>query len=232
MRILHSIHHFLLARSFYPLLLASGLALGLLYGRQRLSGTTSYSFLVWNLFLAWIPYSISLAMVVLARRWPARRWTLALVGIMWFGFLPNAPYLITDLKYLRYNVDAPLIYDIGLLITAALTGCFLAVASLRMVQELVRTRYGSLASWLFVLATVGFSGFGIYIGRVLRWNSWDVLLNPRALLADVLPRAANPLAHPELLGITAIFAAIFLICYSMVPAVGHTHAQESGRKSF
>lgn len=223
---LHSLHRVLLQRSFYPLLLATALSSALLLGRVRLSGTPGYIFLFWNIFLAWVPYLVSLAMTALHQQAPLRRWTLALLGAIWFCFLPNAPYLITDLMHLRHNADAPLIYDVGMLASVAWTGTFLAVASLRMVQTLVRRAYGAAISWLFVLMVVGCSGFGIYLGRVLRWNSWDVLMNPRAVLADVLPRAFNPLDHPELPGITIIFAAIFLICYSTFPNAGAASAAE------
>ncbi len=173
---LRSLHRVLRLRSFYPLLLATALAGALLLGRMRLSGTSSYSFLFWNIFLAWVPYLVSLAMVALHQQAPLRRWTLALLGAIWFCFLPNAPYLITDLMHLRHNAEAPLIYDVGMLASVAWAGTFLAVASLRMVQTLVRQAYGAVISWLFVLTVIGFSGFGIYLGRMLRWNSWDVLV--------------------------------------------------------
>ncbi|HYF61839.1 MAG TPA: DUF1361 domain-containing protein [Herpetosiphonaceae bacterium] len=224
MATLRSLHRFLLRCSFYPLILATALASALLLGRMRLSGTGTYGFLFWNITLAWIPYLASLALVATQRHAP-RRWATALLGLIWFCFLPNAPYLITDLMHLRYNAEVPLIYDVGMLASAAWTGSFLAVASLRMVQALVRQAYGGLVSWLFVLLAIGSSGFGIYLGRVLRWNSWDVVMNPRAVLADVLPRAANPLAHPELPGITIIFAAIFLICYTF-PSAGAANAAD------
>ena len=220
MATLRSLHRLLLRCSFYPLLLATGLAGALLLGRMRLSGTDTYHFLFWNIMLAWIPYLVSLAMLVLQRHAPQRRLTRGLLAAIWFCFLPNAPYLITDLMHLRYNVEVPLIYDVGMLASVAWAGTFLAVVSLRMVQALVRAAYGAAVSWLFVLVVIGCSGFGIYLGRVLRWNSWDVVMNPRAVLADVLPRAVNPLAHPELPGITLIFAAIFLICYSTFPVAG------------
>ena len=226
MATLRSLHQVLRLRSFYPLFLATALSGALLLGRMRLSGTSSYIFLFWNIFLAWIPYLVSLAMLALHQQAPLRRRTLAALGAVWFCFLPNAPYLITDLMHLRHNAGVPLIYDVGMLASVAWTGSFLGVASLRMVQNLVRQAYGAVIGWLFVLTVVGCSGFGIYLGRVLRWNSWDVVLNPGAVLADVLPRAANPLAHPELPGITIIFAAIFLICYSTFPNAGGLSASE------
>lgn len=226
MATLRPLHRALLRCSFYPLALATGLASALLLGRMRLSGTATYSFLFWNMLLAWIPYLVSLALLAMRRHAPGSRWTLALLAMIWFCFLPNAPYLITDLMHLRYNAEVPLIYDVGMLASAAWTGSFLAVASLRMVQSLVGQAYGALVSWVFVLVVIGCSGFGIYLGRVLRWNSWDVVMNPGAVLADVLPRAANPLAHPELPGITIIFAAIFLICYSTFPNAGAANAAD------
>ena len=144
---LRSAHRFLAQHSFYPLVLSSALACGILAARAYLSHSPTYIFLVWILFLAWVPYYWSLwaasdpapppGPLVAADR--ARRAVAAV--------LPNAPYIVTDFVHLRARAPIPLWFDIGLIAIFAWSGCFLAVASLRIMQALVGAtrRRGELA---------------------------------------------------------------------------------------
>jgi len=70
----------------------------------------------------------------------------------------------------------------------AWTGCFLGVTSLQMMHSVVRRRIGRLWSWFFVITTLGLSGVGIYLGRFLRFNSWDILFRPGRLLGDIFKK--------------------------------------------
>lgn len=117
-------HRFLARQSLYPLACASALALGLLAGRAYLSQSRHYSFLVWNLLLAWVPYLISLGMAAAWHLRPRAGWRLALPGALWLIFLPNAPYLVTDFVHLRSLKPIPLWYDIGMLASFAWAGAF------------------------------------------------------------------------------------------------------------
>ncbi len=180
-----------------------------------ISRTLTYAFLVWNLFLAWVPYLSGLWAASLHQRYPARWWMLMIPGALWLSFFPNAPYIVTDFLHLqeRERAPIPLWYDIGMFTVFAWTGLLLAVFSLRTMQTLVKSFLGSAASWLFVIGSLGLSGLGIYIGRFLRWNSWDLLLHPHSVLADVIIRLANPWNHPGTLGVTFLFGAFLLVCY-------------------
>jgi uncharacterized membrane protein len=178
-----------------------------------LSGSRTYDFLVWNLFLAWMPYLYGLWAASIHARRPGRPWRLAIPGALWLLFFPNAPYIVTDLIHLHHFGAFPVWYDTGLLAAFAWAGCFLAVASLQTMQTLVKAFVGGAASWLFVLSTVGLGGLGIYLGRFLRWNSWDLVLQPRGVLNDVMTRLANPFDHPQTFGVTFMFAAFLLVCY-------------------
>jgi uncharacterized membrane protein len=199
--------------SAVPVLLSSCLAVGLLAGRAYRGHSIAFGFLVWNLILAWIPYLSSLWADYLHARHPGRWWQLLLPGALWLAFFPNAPYIITDFWHLRERAPIPLWYDIGLLSAFALTGLFLAVYSLRTMQRLVRSYVGLFPSWLFAAAVLGLGGLGVYLGRFLRWNSWDLLLNPQSVWADVTARLADPLGHPQTFGVTILFAAILWVCY-------------------
>jgi len=95
----------------------------------------------------------------------------------------------------------------------ALSGLFLAVFSLRIIHDLVQQHLGAILGWLFVAAALGLGGLGIYLGRFLRWNSWDLVFHPRGVLTDVAVRLADPLAYPQAMGVTVLFAAILFVCY-------------------
>jgi uncharacterized membrane protein len=174
--------------------------------------------LVWNLFLAWIPYLTSLGTSCLYQPRLQRWWYLLFPSLVWLLFLPNAPYIITDFLHLQARPPVPLWYDIGLISIFAWTGLFLAVFSLRVMQRLVKTSAGSLAGWLFVVGVIGLSGLGVYIGRFLGWNSWDLLLRPQVVLVDIVARLAHPLEYPATFGVSFIIAMFLLICYLTITA--------------
>jgi uncharacterized membrane protein len=216
---IRSLHHFLVQHAFYALALSSAFAIAILIGRVLRAQQGSYLFLVWNLFLAWVPYGWSLWAASLQRRFPRDWWRLLPPGALWLLFFPNAPYIITDFVHLRERPPVPLWYDIGLLAAFAWSGCFLAVVSLHTIQRLVRQLCGALASWLFVIASVGLSGLGVYLGRFERWNSWDLLLSPHDVLAAAARPILFPLSHVRPLGASAMFATILMVCYVMFLAV-------------
>jgi uncharacterized membrane protein len=215
---LRQTHSFLARHALYPVLLSSALAATLFAGRIYLSRTIVFAFLGWNLILAWIPYLLSLWADHLQRCYPRYWWGLFVPGALWLAFLPNASYIVTDLGHLAERPPVPLWYDIGMLAAFALTGLFLAVLSLRVMQRIARHYAGSIVSWLFVLAVTGLSGLGVYLGRFLRWNSWDLLLNPRSVLADVAVRLADPLAHRQTFGVTFLFGALLFVSYLALTA--------------
>src|SRR5687767_3072197 len=190
------LHGILAAHRFYALLASSALAAVLLAGRFSLSGKPTLAFLAWNLTLAWIPWLCSTA------AWAARsRAGTVVAGTIWLAFLPNAPYLVTDFLHLRPRAPIPLWYDIALLAAFAWAGCLLAVVSLRAMHVLVTRRFGAAAGWAFVGGAAGLTGLGIYIGRFLRWNSWDLAVRPGAVLEDLLVRTFSPDAAPRIIGV-------------------------------
>jgi uncharacterized membrane protein len=106
-----------------------------------------------------------------------------------------------------------------MLLAFAWSGCFLAVVSLQTMQRLVRRLYGGLVSWLFVGVSAGLSGLGVYLGRIERWNSWDLLLYPHDVLSDAVKPILFPLSHIQPLAVSGMFSAILLICYVMFISV-------------
>jgi uncharacterized membrane protein len=189
--------------------------------RVAYSGSPHYGALVWNLFLAWIPLVVAV-MVYDGFRRGASWLPLLLGGSLWLLFFPNAPYIVTDLKHLRTWDGMPIWYDVVLASAAAWAGLALGFVSLYLMQAVVRRLVGTVNAWFFVLAVLGLSSFGIYLGRFQRWNSWDLFVQPQALLADVWMPIAHPFDHPRTVAVTVLFtaflAATYLVFYSFLTA--------------
>ena len=205
-----------------PLLLVLGLSLALSFAliavRILLTGRLQFTFLLWNLFLAAIPFGLSAALTLAARP-PAGRLLLP-VGAVWLLFFPNAPYLITDLFHLVPRRGVPYWYDLALIMSCAWNGLMLAFASLLDMHTLVRQRLGFWAGWGFVTLALGLSAFGVYLGRYLRYNSWDILSNPFTLFYDIVQRLLHPFHNWQTWGVTVVFWAFLLIAYATVRLLG------------
>ncbi len=183
--------------------------------RYLATGDASYRNLVWNLVLAWVPFALALALYDGDAR---RRSPLALLalGLLWLLFLPNAPYLVTDFFLVRYVGGVDIWLDVVMVATFAWTGLLLGFVSLYLVHVVVRRRAGRVAGWSLALSALALSSFGIYLGRVLRWNSWDFFLQPLTLLADVWARLSDPLAHADTVKITFALTCFLTAAYAVV----------------
>ena len=208
-----NIHRYLSRQLLYPILLSTLLAVSLYAARVFFSRAFDYDNLVWNLYLAWLPYVFALTAGLLNFMLPRSWWLLIVPGILWLAFFPNAPYILTDFLHLEDRPSIPLWYDILLLASFAWTGCFLAVASLRTMQILIKEYMGLIASWLFVAVALALGGLGIYLGRFSRWNSWDLVFQPREVLFEVASRIVNPLSNLQFYGFTFLFTAFLLVMY-------------------
>lgn len=196
------------------LTLVSGLCTAMVVARVVYTGSLNHVFLVWNLILAWIPLLCAFAASGLYARKSAMSRTAALLCAgLWLIFLPNALYVITDLIHLRPTEGVPIWFDLGLLFSFAWTSLFLGFVSLYLMQNLVGRAAGSLAGWLFVLVTLGLSGFGIYLGRFLGWNSWDIFFSPWSLMADIWSRLRHPLAHYGTFAFSLLYSVFFVSAY-------------------
>ena len=190
---------------------ASAVCIALVVARWFYAQVPDYGFMIWNLFLAWIPFVMAFIAYRLHRT--RKRWGFLIAGcaLIWLLFLPNAPYMLTDLVHLRYRDDTLIWYDLLLLLWFAWTGFMLGFGSIYLMQGVVTDLLGAFAGWTLAIGSIGLTSFGIYLGRFLRWNSWDVLRNPTALFADIYYRFRHPIAHFH----THVFwlmLALFLVC--------------------
>jgi uncharacterized membrane protein len=197
------------------LLSASVICAALIGLRMVYSQSIQYWFLLWNLTLAWIPFLIAGVAYFMARERRAVLTALVVpAALVWLVFFPNAPYILTDFLHLGSMGDAvPGWYDVLMLFWFAWTGLLLGVVSLYLMQEIVARSSGHLIGWTFVVAAAGLGSFGIYLGRFLRWNSWDILRRPRPLAAEIYGTVTDPAAQPQVLSFTALFALLFLFVY-------------------
>lgn len=193
-------------------MLSSSLAMTLLAARVLWTGERDYLFLVWNLFLAWVPYGGTLTLRWLHER---RLSSVSLVPffLVWLGFLPNAPYLVTDFVHLRFSVGAPLWFDAVMVASFAWAGVGLGAASLRGGSRIVRARGGAWAAVAFVPIVALATGFGIYLGRFVRLNTWDVATRPGTVIVQVLSPLVHPLGHSRAWTVTLTFALFFVVVY-------------------
>lgn len=201
------------------LALMSLFAVALLGARVLRTHSGAYTFLAWNLFLAWIPFAIGLAV----ERFVAGRAHAAVIAgasLAWLLFLPNAPYLVTDLIHLRFRHDAPIWFDSVMLMAFAWTGLTLGVGSVRRLAGVVGSRWGVGRARAFVIAVALLSGYGIYLGRFVRLNSWDLAAHPGWVMSELLEPLAHPLAMAHAWSVTVTQAALFLMIYATMGAFG------------
>lgn len=197
-----------LAVATLVLLGASGMSVAMLLVRAINTHQLGYRFLIWNLFLAWVPLLLAWAIALTTRR-RELGWLGVVLGVPWLLFLPNAPYIVTDFVHLgRYPTSVPQWFDATMIGLFAATGLLLGYLSLAVVHSVVAQATGAKVGWLVAVAALGLSTIGVYLGRVHRFNSWDALIDPTGLLkvtvSKMLASFNQPLILSALLGSTLL----------------------------
>ena len=198
--------------------LACLFCLALLAYRIQWSGRTSFFFLSWNLALAAIPLVFALGALALS----GMRWTIPslLMLVPWLVFLPNAPYILTDLMHLKVRAPVPLWYDMIMLLAFALTGLLLGYLSMVCVERVLQPLFKRPVIVVFHGAVLFLCGFGIYLGRFLRWNSWEIATRPKSFLYVVGDRFLDPTKHGKTWAVTFLIGTLLIIMYALVRGVG------------
>lgn len=191
------------------LLLSISFSMSLLVVRYFYSSTYDYSFYPWNMFLAAIPYVVSTQLLKLKKlNVPA----IAML-VVWLLFFPNAPYIITDIFHYEQRLPVPFWYDLILVISAAWNGLILGMASLLNIEKFL-LRYLKPAWVSFCeFASLLLCSYGIFIGRFLRFNSWDVVKDPRTLVYTSAHHVLVPQNYQKLWVFTILFAVMLGIMY-------------------
>ncbi len=167
------------------LIISSLIAISMLLLRVKLTHSIYLLFLLWNLFLAAIPYSLS---TIIKTDFRLRRSNLKNLGIIiiWLLFIPNTFYLITDFVHLNPSNLYRYIFDFALLSSFTIAGFYFGILSIHTIYKQIQFFYSNTISRIFLISISYLCAFGIYIGRVLRFNSWDIICNPFSLIKSIL----------------------------------------------
>jgi uncharacterized membrane protein len=197
------------------LFLASLFCVALVVVRNVHTGNVNFRYLVWNLFLAWIPFVFA---VFVYDRWRRRRGGMLLLALggLWLLFFPNAPYIATDFVHLQHDPLSPYWYDAVTIAAFAWMGVLLGFASLYLMQTVVRQWRGAIAGWIFAFVAIALGSLGIYLGRFLRLNSWDALEHPSVLPRILHAVARDPFAYQEAIAVTVLFTAALSFAYFLL----------------
>ena len=201
----------LLAMSF-----ASTVCVAAVLARIAGTGKFRYGFLAWNLFLAWLPLVFALLARENYREGQKPGWRFISFSAAWLLFFPNAPYIFTDLIHLTNRSSVHFWVDLAVILSCAFTGLILGFVSHYLMQMVVTRMLGRAAGWLFVAGTAGLASFGIYLGRFLGFNSWDVVAKPAELYQGISSVANGQYSHPGPFAFLAMFATFIFIAYLML----------------
>jgi uncharacterized membrane protein len=205
-------------------ILTTALCVILVAFRVHVTSTVTFVFLIWNIILAIIPYVISTLLLLYHEKF-ANRWLLVIPFTLWLCFFPNAPYILTDLFHLKQRVGVPYWYDLALILFFAWNGLMLGYASLMDIQFILTRHFNKWVGWTISISSLILGSFGIYLGRYLRWNSWDVVSSPQQLLYDIGIRVVDPMDHPRTYGVTILFSAFLVLGYLTIFQFTHLYRQ-------
>lgn len=205
---------------FVLLSAASLICVALVAARIAYSGSGRYSNLVWNLFLAWIPFLLAYLAYILSWQRKMMNFAIPAFAILWLIFFPNAPYILTDFQHLgQVSSKAPIWYDVVVLLWFSWTGMLLGIVSLNLMQEIIKRQMGRWAGWAFVFIVACITSVGLYLGRFIRLNSWDIFQNPGGLASSLPDWIEDPSLRS--VGFIALYTLFFIFVYLTIYAFGH-----------
>jgi uncharacterized membrane protein len=207
----HAWHH--LAQA---IVISNAISIGLMAVRFMAATNYRYWFLLWNLFLAWLP----LLFAWLFRRTVANgrllSWQSGALLAAWLGFLPNSFYILSDYVHLRATYEVSLLFDVVLFASFVWNGFLAGFMATYTVHSELRRRLTGYKAHAVIGGVLLLCSFAIYLGRFLRWNTWDVIINPGGLLFDVSDRVLNPSSYPRTFATTGTFFVLLAGMYAVI----------------
>jgi uncharacterized membrane protein len=196
------------------LLVSLSFIIVLLITRVIITKQLMYTFYCWNLLLASIPLLLS--------KWLLKQPKMHIKSIAilftWLLFYPNAPYILTDIFHLTKRPPSPLWFDLLIVINAAWCGLMLGIASLLQVEQFLAKHVKKIWVNCLILLCLLLSGYGVYIGRYLRFNSWDIVTNPFDLIILFTEQISNPYKHKFIWLFTLLFGCSIYLFYNTIKA--------------
>ncbi len=214
-------------------LLVTATMISLLLSRvhTHISSSQNYAFLPFNLGLAWIPFLAAIVAYTVRRIRILFVLVMPICTLVWLVFFPNAPYLLTDFQHLAFaDGSSPLWFDVILMIWFAWTGLLLGIASLYLMQEIVARTLNPTFGWIFAIGVTILSSIGVYLGRFLRWNSWDLLQDPLPIAKDMYGIVRHPITNLQTYGFTILFTLLFLFIYLTIHILGSAIRERANRE--
>lgn len=193
------------------LLIVFTIALNIL--RVVLFNRLSLVYIIWNLFLAFIPYVISFFLLHLSEKKKLSQKVFIILGIVWLLFLPNSPYIVTDLIHIGVVRSVPVLFDSILLFTSAWLGLLLGMNSIFHIEKILISKYSSKITSIVIISILFLTSFGMYLGRFLRFNSWDILVHPLDFFRILANAFSTSTRHIEALIYTLLFFSFILVSY-------------------
>lgn len=184
------------------------------------SGKPLFLFLIWNLFLGYIPYAVS-NWLMQHPEWIEKKWRFSAVLLVWILFIPNSFYIVTDIFHLRETYWVPLWLDLIVLVSFAWNGLLLGFISIRHMEKIMETKLFNGTILKFTFPVIWLNALGVYIGRYLRYNSWDFLTNPFALFRDIVSLIIHPVENVYAWGMIFCFAFFMFVVYTVLKKIGN-----------
>lgn len=207
----------------------TAVSLGLFMAGVVANRSLQFSYLVFNLFLAWIPMLFMVLLFRSLRRQPWSETIPFVLTLAWVLFLPNSFYMISDFVHIQDVQRHSLLYDVVMFTAFIFTAALVGFCSLYLVHVELRKRLSLRVSSSLIAGILFLCSFAIYLGRDLRWNSWDVLLNPAGILFDVSDHLLHPLQHGDMFTMTAGFfvllGSLYVVGWQLGEAMGETPKQ-------
>jgi uncharacterized membrane protein len=205
---------------------SSLVAVGIVLINMAYSHSGYYLFLIYNLSLAFIAPLLALWLVIRLKTTPWLGLPNILITLLWLGFLPNSFYMITDLIHVQSSIGIDLLFNIVLVmlfIFNSVTAGFLSVYLVH--KELLKRMYYTNAH-IIIAGVFLLCSFAIYLGRFLRWNSWNVITSPFGILFDVTDTVLSPSTHPQVFATTASFflllGAMYVVIWQLIQSLKNT----------
>lgn len=197
------------------LLILTGASLLLFVIDALRNHSLAFTFFITNLCLAWLPLLFAAWLVRCLRRKLWSSWEALLASVLWILFLPNSFYMVTDFIHLDDVSYQGVLYDAVMFTSFIFTGVVLGLSSLYLVHREFDKRFTAVGSTAWLCFVFVGCGFAIYLGRDLRWNSWDVFTNPGGLLFDISDRLLHPSQYPEMFLVVFTFFVLIGSLYTL-----------------
>ncbi len=186
-------------------------------------GASLFWFLNWNLLLAWLPIGFVLWLVRYLKTGHWDSWPAILLTLLWLVFLPNSFYIISDLMHLNsITTNNPLFFAV-MIFSFSFSGLMLGFISLFIMHQQIIKRLPTRVAHTLITVVIFLCSFAVYLGRYLRWSTWDVVLNPAGVLFDVSDRIINPGFYGQTFQVTLLFfvllGSMYFVLWNLALAI-------------